>query len=89
MHADRLIFTSGGTEANNTLLRGLLPPPPARLIVSSLEHPSMLGPAEYLQSRGYDVQRIRALPQGTIDLDHAAALIQGEPHPALVSGTRF
>lgn len=85
MRADRLIFTSGGTEANNTLLRGLLPAPPARLVISSLEHPSMLGPAEYLQSQGYDVQRIRALPQGTIDLDHACALIEGDPRPALVS----
>src|SRR6476660_3835186 len=50
---DRVIFTSGGTEANNLAIRGLLfrvagiyadgPPPgmPAHLIISAAEHPSI------------------------------------------------
>src|SRR6478672_11906384 len=52
---DRVIFTSGGTEANNLAIRGLwqrrdntFPPRPkgTQLIVSSIEHPSVAGFAD-------------------------------------------
>src|SRR5262245_31770621 len=52
MSADRLIFTSGGTEANNLALLGLAPREPSHVIVSAIEHPSVLGPAEELARRG-------------------------------------
>src|SRR5690349_10904771 len=55
MDADRLIFTSGGTEANNLAIRGLAGDPPGRIVVSSIEHPSVLGPAEWLEARGFEV----------------------------------
>ncbi len=58
MDADRLIFTSGGTEANNLAIRGLAGKPPGRIIISSVEHPSVLGPAEYLATQGFVVDRI-------------------------------
>src|SRR5262245_35872080 len=56
--ADRVIFTSGGTESNNLALTGLLQragssptpasAPPPRLITSFLEHPSIAACAEHL-----------------------------------------
>jgi cysteine desulfurase len=84
MQADRLIFTSGGTEANNLLLRGWLAASPGRLIVSRLEHPSVLGVAEHLATRGIQVDYLRATTSGTIDLDHAQELLTQTPKPSLV-----
>jgi cysteine desulfurase len=49
---DRVIFTSGGTEANNLALFGLIDQGPAHLIVSGIEHPSVTAAAEALASRG-------------------------------------
>jgi cysteine desulfurase len=51
--ADQIVFTSGGTEANNLLLGGFSSAiagerPSARIAVSAIEHMSMLEPAKYL-----------------------------------------
>jgi cysteine desulfurase len=83
--ADRLIITSGGTEANNMALRGLSGPLGSRLIVSSLEHPSVLGVAENLRESGYQVDYLRALREGRVDLDHLRELLDQTPVPRLVS----
>src|SRR5688572_25151628 len=37
--SDRLIFTSGGTEANNLAICGLSGKPPGPIIASRIEHP--------------------------------------------------
>ncbi len=83
--ADRLIFTSGGTEANNLALQGMAGDEPARLIVSSIEHLSTLSTAARLQHRGWQVELLRALPSGRIDLDHLDALLVRDPLPCVVS----
>jgi cysteine desulfurase len=67
---DRLIFTSGGTEANNLALFGLAGDQPGRLIISAIEHPSVIGPAEQLARRGWIIERLRVDPDGVIKLDH-------------------
>lgn len=57
-----ILFTSGGSEANNTALFGLaeLAPPDRRhLIVSAVEHPAVMEPARLLASRGW---RLSLLP---------------------------
>jgi len=80
-----LVFTSGGTEANALALTpglrrgsGL---PVQRLLVSAIEHASVLSggrfPAEAIEQVG--VSR-----SGLLDLDHLRALLAGG-HPALVS----
>src|SRR5205809_4779810 len=43
-HPDEVIFTSGATEANNLALFGLSGSPPAHLLASPVEHPSVSEP---------------------------------------------
>lgn len=73
-----VIFTSGGTEANNLALQGLVRGSPGRVVISSIEHPTVDGPANALAERGYDVQRIRVGPDGVIDLEHGISLLTPE-----------
>jgi cysteine desulfurase len=84
---DRVLFTSGGTEANNLALlglggnRGAAPDP--TLLISAVEHPSLRGPAAELARRGWDVQTVPVDSDGRIDLATAAAQLQ--PATRLVS----
>jgi len=80
MDADQLIFTSGGTEANNLALLGLLPlagtkpgpgmeqPDAPRLIISAIEHPSIAGAATELRRRGCAVEHVSVSPDGIVDV---------------------
>ncbi len=78
--ADRLIFTSGGTEANNLALLGMLAAqrPAPHLITSAIEHPSMLGPAAELERRGWQVTRVAADKNGVVKFDEIAAAVRDE-----------
>lgn len=78
-----VVFTSGGTEANNLALLGMAGDSPGRIVISSIEHPSVDGPAAVLTARGYDVQRARVNQQGVLDLEHAVSLLT--PQTRLVS----
>lgn len=76
--ADRVIFTSGGTEANNLALRGLAGSDLGRVIVSAIEHPSVLAAADHLSRRGFDVQHIRVTSEGIVDIEHLRQLIDDQ-----------
>ena len=82
MDADRLIFTSGGTEANHLALRGLAGKP-GHLITSAMEHPSVLATAKQLEKDGWQVDRLPADNNGVVQIDRLADLIQ--PSTRLVS----
>src|SRR6184192_3950562 len=50
-HANEIVFTSGGTEANNLAIRGVCMMAEARgrhIIISAIEHPSVSGAIESL-----------------------------------------
>lgn len=64
-----LLLTSGGTEANNLALFGLAGQSPGRIVVSSIEHPSVLAVAKRLEQRGWDVVRLAVSSDGVVDLD--------------------
>ena len=83
VQADRIILTSGGTEANNLALFGMAGTRPGRVIISSVEHPSVMGPAEQLERRGFDVCRLRVDSAGVIDETHFDELLT--PATRLVS----
>jgi cysteine desulfurase len=81
----QVIFTSGGTEANVLALQpGLHGPsggPLERLLVSAIEHASVLEGGQFPASR---VDAIKVMASGVLDLDHLRSLIVGQPS-ALVS----
>src|ERR1700732_1230648 len=52
-HPDEVVFTSGATEANNLALFGLTGDPPAHLLASPIEHPSVAEPLRQLAEAGF------------------------------------
>lgn len=91
--ADRLIFTSGGTEANNLAmfglaLRGRVAERPAagaarRVLISAIEHPSVSETAGELARRGVAVGRLPVDRHGRIELDHLMGVL--DPQVCLVA----
>jgi cysteine desulfurase len=77
---DRIIFTSGGTESNNLALFGLagLHAAPGQILVSSIEHPSVLAAAAELGRRGWKVEHARVTREGVVDIEHFALLLTAD-----------
>lgn len=69
--AEEIIFTSGGTEANNLALFGLAKAEKKKkkIIISSIEHSSVYEPCLELKKRGYKISEIPVNPEGIIDVD--------------------
>ncbi|HMI20084.1 MAG TPA: cysteine desulfurase family protein [Sphingomonas sp.] len=75
----RLIFTSGATEAANWALQGAIARTPRRKIVTiATEHACVLDTAEWLAQRGIELVVLPVLANGLVDLDVAAAAIDGQ-----------
>ena len=63
-----ILFTSGGTESNNTALYGISKKyPNSRIITSSIEHDAILEPCKRLAKDGYDVVYLPVDGQGLVD----------------------
>ncbi len=70
--ADRLVFTSGGTEANSTAIWSAVAAHPEKrhIVASRVEHPSVLRPLAFLAERfGYEVELLPVADDGGLDLD--------------------
>lgn len=80
-----VVFTSAGTEANALALspglRGPSGGPVERLLVSAVEHASVLAGGRFPADK---VGHIRVTRAGVVDLDHLKALLKDGP-PTLVS----
>lgn len=96
MHQDQLIFTSGGTESNNLALQGLAANAVKdfdrnqllsdgvrpRIIVSAVEHPSVLSFAQFLGSSDYDFQTLPVDKNGVVSLEQLhRSLSSHQQHP--------
>jgi cysteine desulfurase len=83
--AENIIFTSGGTEADNLALFGVARQysQPQHLIVSSVEHSAIARPAEWLEQIGWQVTRLPVDGEGRIDPQSLVAALQ--PNTVLVS----
>ena len=67
-----IVFTSGGSEANNMAILGaaeINARRGGRILLSAAEHPSLLEPAKYLAAKGFDVQYIPVDAHGLVDLN--------------------
>lgn len=81
-----ILFTSGGTEANNTAIFGTaqaLRRRGSRIIISSVEHSSVYESVARLKESGFDVQYAPVEGSGVIRLDELEALLT--PQTILVS----
>jgi cysteine desulfurase len=81
-----VVFTSGATESNNLLFLGLLldqHEKRKKIVVSSIEHKSVLEPARFLATRGFELVLLPVSSGGIVDLDAARRLINNDT--ALVS----
>ena len=68
--AGEVIFTSGGTEANNLAVKGVAAlAPKGRLLYSAVEHPCVLEPMRVLEARGWRVETMAVDGEGCVDAD--------------------
>ena len=70
-----IIFTSGGSESNNIVLKGILKKGD-HLITSSYEHPSVLNLSKHLQQNGVEVSFIKPLEHGSISAEQVKSEIK-------------
>ena len=82
------MFTSGGTEANNTVVQGLFfsqrtSRKPFHVITSQTEHPSILEPCRFIEGLGAEVTRVPVDRYGCVDPADVAASLR--PHTVLIS----
>ena len=67
-HATEIVFTSGGSEANNLFVKGagaFLKP--GLLAFSAIEHPCVIKPAEQLARRGWILHKLPVDSEGRVD----------------------
>ncbi len=75
---DEVLFTSGATEANNLALFGLTGEPPAHLIASPIEHPSVAEPLRQLVETGFAVDFLPVDIQGRVLADALPDLLRSD-----------
>jgi cysteine desulfurase len=81
-----LVFTSGGTEADNLAILGSVQAntaPRKHVITTAIEHPAVLNPCRELERLGIAVTYIRPGPDGLIDPDDIRRALK--PETVLVS----
>jgi cysteine desulfurase len=86
--ATEIVFTSGGTEANNQAIKGLffashLRGKPFHIITSRIEHPAVLEPCRFLQSLGAELTLLPVDEFGLVNRDDVRRAIR--PHTRLIS----
>ena len=84
----QVIFTSGGSEANNLFIRGAADSlEPSNIFVSAIEHPCIMRPAQELVRRKcerWNLQRLAVSHRGQVDLNTAKSAMEKQK-PGVVS----
>ncbi len=81
-----VVFTSGGSEANNYVLKGMVMDrlgQPNHLIISEVEHPAIEQPCQFLERLGVEVTRLPVDGTGQVNPDDLKAAMKA--HTRLVS----
>ena len=76
--ASEIVFTSGGTESNNTAFHSALEAAPDRrhVVTTAVEHSAVLRPAKDLETRGYAVTFLEVDESGQLNLNKLADAIR-------------
>lgn len=84
--AEEIYFTSGGTEGDNWVLKGVAfekAPYGKHIIVSEIEHPAIKESAAWLKTQGFEVDYAPVDARGFVKVDELARLLR--PDTTLVS----
>ncbi|MDX6521711.1 MAG: cysteine desulfurase [Gaiellales bacterium] len=74
--AAQVVFTSGGSEADNQAVFGLTGRPLGRLVVSAIEHAAVLAPARELERQGFDLAWAPVDGDGVVDVETFSATVR-------------
>lgn len=86
-HPEEVIFTGGGSESNNTVLKMLtcdgvscrrFASPGREIITSAIEHPSVLQTVQFLKGRGATVHVVGVDETGRVDMDQLRKLLSSQ-----------
>ncbi len=72
----QVVFTSGGSEADNQAVFGFCGRPLGRLVVSAIEHPAVREPARELERQGFEVAWVPAGGDGVVDVAAFAGAVR-------------
>lgn len=76
-HPTQVVFTSGGTEADNFAIHGIAyAQTPSVIAVSAIEHPAVFRPAQALLGRGWKMARIPVNSAGQVELEAVRERLQ-------------
>jgi len=78
---NEIIFTSGGTEANNLAIRGVCETSIAQgqhIVTSAIEHPSVRGVCAALEQRGWEVTRLPVYENGIVRVEDVREAIRAD-----------
>jgi cysteine desulfurase len=62
-----ILITSGGTESNNTAIKGITKQNPGQIITSVIEHDAILKPCKELAKNGFDIDYLPVNPFGMVN----------------------
>jgi cysteine desulfurase len=75
---EEIVFTSGGSESNNTVIKGVATSSRERgrhVITSAVEHPAVIEPCRALEAEGYEVTYLPVDARGGVDPEDVARAI--------------
>ena len=73
----KVIYTSGASESNNLAIKGICEKyKSGHIIISPLEHSSIVAPVNFLQTKGFDIDIVDLDNNGRINLEHLKKLIR-------------
>ena len=82
---DEIIYTSGATESNNTVLFGLDLNAGDEIIVGEFEHSSIVAPSQVLMKKGITVSFVPIKENGLVDLEKLDSMISDKTKLVTIS----
>jgi cysteine desulfurase len=79
--AEEIVFTGGATEANNLALPGAAQaaaPERRHLVITAVEHPAVMAPAQRLQARGWALTMVPVDGHGRVSVEAVAEALRAD-----------